>query len=372
VAWGPRLSGLLQAQHPNAKLDAVRGISALVVVCDHISSTFYWRLVGHDSLLATVATIAGRHAVILFFLLSGHLITKSIASNTRHGGFSASDYAAARIARIYPPLIGAIAVCGIVWAIIHGLQLPGSIVYGLPHDLYRDPDSYVMTGTDVLGAISMRGGLTDADAPLWSLFIEVHIYVLAMAVASFWQRKWLVRVACIIAGLAAVFLLRYQAFWIAMWVIGASTVFLKAPRRYAIIIAAFAAICVAIGVAKWGPSELGSNTAHGYMLQLSCAVLYAVGLFYVFPKLHYPRVIVGTANFSYSVYIIHAPLLLLALSLTQDWMGYSFERTSIVVVGAGVAIIAFVIPFAWFLERPKQFKVWILRGLPYAKAVSSQ
>lgn len=359
------LGGMLQPQHANMWLDAARGISALIVVGDHVSSTFFWRLVGHASVLATLSSIAGRQAVIVFFLLSGHLITKSIVSNIGRGEFSITDYATARIARIYPPLIGAIIICGLVWILIHALHLPGSFVYGLPHDLWRDPASYVMTAGDVVNVLFMHGGLSTADAPLWSLFIEFHIYVVAMAVASFWQSNRLAKILCLVLGLAAVFLLRYQAFWIGVWGIGAATVFLGRSQKIANLVAPMAAIAIIGGIILWGPNALGDNTIGAHTLQLFCAILYASGLFYIYPKMHYSRIISGTANFSYSIYIIHMPILLLALSLTQDWIGYSMLRTFIAASVAFIATIALTIRFAQLLERPKQFKALILRILSY-------
>lgn len=364
---------ILQPHHASARLDAARGLSALFVVGDHVCATLFFRLIGTAGAVALISETAGRQAVLVFFLLSGHLITKSVISNIRRGQFSISDYAAARVARIYPPLIGAVVICAIIWLTIHGLQLPGSVAYGLPGDLFRIRDSYKMTGQDVIGILTMRGsgGLMEADGPLWSLVIEVQIYVLVMAIASFWQSAWLLRIVSVMLGLIAAYYLRHQLFWVVIWGIGAATVFLKPPRWLAII-GVGVMLVVIIAMAVWSPSGLVDDTVAAHALQIVCALFYSSVLFFAHPTLHYPRVIVGTANFSYSVYIIHFPLLMLVLSFSQDWIGYSMTRTAVIASLAVIGILGVVIPFAWLLERPKQFKDWILKTVDLARPATGK
>lgn len=70
-----------------------------------------------------------------------------------------------------------------------------------------------------------------------------------------------------------------------------------------------------------------------------------------------------TGDFSYSLYVIHFPLLLLALSATQDFMGSSVWRSCIVATSATIAVIAVSSAFAVFFEDQRRFKPHIYHVL---------
>jgi peptidoglycan/LPS O-acetylase OafA/YrhL len=357
---------ILEPQHPNVRLDVARGVAALVVFAAHIGQILFWRLLGPASAFAVISGIAARHAVLVFFLLSGHLITKSAVSNIRrNGSFAIADYSAARIARIYPPLLGAVAVCLLAWSVIHGLHLPGAAAYSLPGDLYRVRDSFTLSAGEIFRALTIRGGMLEADGPLWSLFIEVQIYAVVMAIAALWRRDLLPKIAAAIIGLAALALLRDSKFYMILWAMGAATAFVSVPRGRAVFIGAaalIAAACVAIVAPALFSQSM--DTPAGQSVQLLCCLFYASALFFAYPAIRYPARLVATANFSYSLYVIHWPLLLLTLSLSQNWIGHSVWRAVAVTCVAAPLILAFVVAAASWLERPDQFKRLLLQLIP--------
>lgn len=92
------------------ELDALRGIAALIVVCGHaLRSSPAW---GESALLRTLDRtplhlfVAGREAVILFFVLSGFVLSLPFW-NGRSTSFG--SYAVKRVARIYLPYLIAMA-----------------------------------------------------------------------------------------------------------------------------------------------------------------------------------------------------------------------------------------------------------------------
>src|SRR5579863_4128464 len=164
----------------NGRLDVARGIAALLVFAEHTKDVLIDRIANNHAVSAIMQFLAF-HAVLVFFVLSGFLITKSITENiARNGTFSASDYLASRLTRIYPPLIGAIILCCVAWAIIHAFGLPGSTAYGLPGDIYRVRDSFSFHPMEIVQALAMRQAMLNVDGPLWTLFIEFQIYMMAM------------------------------------------------------------------------------------------------------------------------------------------------------------------------------------------------
>ncbi|MBK9237042.1 MAG: hypothetical protein IPO19_14005 [Rhodoferax sp.] len=78
--------------------------------------------------LVPILGSAGRHAVLVFYLLSGFLIVQSIGHNIRtHGVFAGRSYFFSRLARLYPPLLLAIVSTTLVAWLINGLALNGSV-----------------------------------------------------------------------------------------------------------------------------------------------------------------------------------------------------------------------------------------------------
>ena len=107
--WLRTMISKLQPIEYHPKFELLRGIAAIIVLIVHAIQLYWFRLIGSSNEIALISGLFGRHAVLLFFLLSGYLITLSILTNIiRNQRFDWTEYAAARIARIYPPLIGAI------------------------------------------------------------------------------------------------------------------------------------------------------------------------------------------------------------------------------------------------------------------------
>jgi peptidoglycan/LPS O-acetylase OafA/YrhL len=65
--------------HP--KFELLRGIAAIIVLIVHAIQLYWFRLIGSSNEIALISGLFGRHAVLLFFLLSGYLITLSILTN---------------------------------------------------------------------------------------------------------------------------------------------------------------------------------------------------------------------------------------------------------------------------------------------------
>ena len=115
-----------KAQQRLGELDSLRGLAALAVVLHHLLLAFrpdrppssflslltlrqkdgwaWWRLL--DTLTPVHMLVAGREAVILFFVLSGFVLSIPM----QRGGTSYAPFAAKRVCRIYLPYLGALAL----------------------------------------------------------------------------------------------------------------------------------------------------------------------------------------------------------------------------------------------------------------------
>jgi peptidoglycan/LPS O-acetylase OafA/YrhL len=301
--------------------DVARGGSALVVLVAHAVHSYWVRYTGPDAALATVTSLCASYAVYVFFGLSGALITRSILANvSRNGRFDGADYLASRIARIYPPLIGSIVLMYAIVLVIRYFDLPGGrYPYGLPSDLFQVRETFGFAAKHWKNALIAEGGFLQPNGPLWSLYIEMKIYIVAFGVAGlvFWRNASSKTIGLAIAG--AGFYYGQQstdfAFYLSIWLAGA-------------------ALNVPFFANRIGFIDLGNGIA--------------------------VRSLANTAGYSYSLYILHFPLLLFTMSLTQAWAGDSVARSVAVTIISLPVIVALSAIFARHSEKSAWFKEKLL------------
>jgi peptidoglycan/LPS O-acetylase OafA/YrhL len=246
----------------NSRLDGgknvARGIAALLVCFAHAYGLFLYPHFGGDTITSHFFGLAAHQSVMVFFAISGFLITKSIIANSkRNDRFSLRDYLFARVARIYPPLVFSVLLTCVFYAVVRGLVLAGSSAE-LPYSVGSFPQSrefFSVTLEDIWYALKMNNGMLLANGPLWSLCVEWWIYiVIGLAVNVFSARGLLQRLLWMGAlGLAASKFYSVNAnalFHLGVWAIGCvmsitnHQVGLFAKRQSAVICSLLMVICM--------------------------------------------------------------------------------------------------------------------------------
>ncbi|UHM90051.1 acyltransferase family protein [Rahnella victoriana] len=161
-------------------LESMRGISAFLVVFAHFYQLFMAR---HEPYFYKYFALAAQSSVMVFFVMSGFLIGKSIQNNTlRNESFSLSQYASSRFQRIYPTLITSILVVFILYHLSFYLFESGSSTFSHP-DIWLKNRSLSFYSSHMFGVMTFTNGLLNSpfsfNAPLWSLPFEVWYYVVA-------------------------------------------------------------------------------------------------------------------------------------------------------------------------------------------------
>jgi len=140
------------------ELDSLRGVAALTVLAYHYSNAFP---AAASPWLRPF--LAGHQAVILFFVLSGFVLSLPFWNKGGNGPYRA--YIVRRIFRIYVPYLAAVALAAIGAAAFYGVRLPLS---GWFADTWRTPVTVGLLGKAVL--MDTRPVLNTA---FWSLRYEM-------------------------------------------------------------------------------------------------------------------------------------------------------------------------------------------------------
>ena len=317
-------------------LDLIRAIAALVVVIGHAHQ------LGMYTGYYPFTMFLQLNAVVVFFVLSGLVIASSAASE----GQTLASYAAARLARILPVALPVLLLShfAAVYCAARGFA---------PEPLGFDDGSIAPLRTVFAGLFlseSVSTGLS-INPPYWSLCYEVWFYVL-FGIATFlkgWQRNVWLGIGCLVAGANIVLLLP-------AWLAGVTLARMKntaeitpsqARLRITLALAAlFTAEMIGpvIGPLFWKVATWTLGHSHYAPSYIALAFCFAYGLTGLRALLGadntllepFAKPIKWTADMSFSLYLLHWPLLtvLRANGVTAGGNALGF----VVIVAAVVAV----------------------------------
>ncbi len=354
---------LPQPRQPLIALDLLRTLAALEVVLFHVRREGFVEFgalpIDQQSPFVAVPfvlTQLGREAVLVFFVLSGFLVGGQIISRLQCGSFRLADYAVDRSTRILLPLIPACLLTEAINVLV-----------------FHRPDRMVdfLASTSGLNGVVGRG--IAGNGVLWTLSYEIWFYIAggACAVLLSARNGAAAGRALAVAGICAVIFSRLEARYLLYWVVGALAVFcLQVKYRRSLALAGGAVALAAVWqhqtawIGEWfAPRAI-------VLYQLSEAGI-AVGLALMMPALcsdglnrrfHSVRQVAAmAAGCSYSLYLIHAPLLFLMRPLLPRAAAITANSLEAVLIRLIVIAIG-VAAFYWCFERnTNRLRRW-LRG----------
>ena len=324
-------------------LDALRGIAAFLVLtfhCAQVSPDFAER--GNPLSLATwldpwswlkftplrVLVSSGPPAVVLFFTLSGFVLALPFL-RSRNGPVSYAEFATKRVFRIYPPFAFAILVSATLYAAIHPEPIPAlgkafnEVLWDQPLSAGYGARNLMMTG--------LNPDMT-LDRVMWSLVHELRIslvFPLLLVLTRRWPAPTLLAslvfsVACTAAlagaearsiAMSLVDTGRFVVLFVAGIVIAAN---IEAIQRWVARLARWQAALLWIGAVALTQSP-GPTVSHYYdfiwgagavtLIAMTVGSARADRLLSAAPLVWLGRV-------SYSLYLIHVPLLIAAVHVT--------------------------------------------------------
>src|ERR1700722_7768894 len=184
--------GVSLKQNRFIELDSLRGLAALIVVLHHLRLVWQGDAEPTSGVLRSLLTAvnpAGNGAVILFFVLSGFVLSLPAAAGRPQPYIT---FAIRRVFRIYLPYLMALAfaVAGAYW--LHGI-ITRNIWF---HAFWSEPLNWGLVGRHVLFVGVYN---TDQfDNPIWSLVHEMRISLIfpfLCALVLRFKSKWSLAIA---------------------------------------------------------------------------------------------------------------------------------------------------------------------------------
>jgi peptidoglycan/LPS O-acetylase OafA/YrhL len=320
-------------KHRFRSVDALRGLAALVVVVHHLIGSLPGGIRGQLGFLESAFGMGGRFAVMLFFVLSGFVLSLPYfaGKNLAYG-----PYLLRRFCRLYPPFAFAVLISALLCWLLGGPLLP--IASSWLNDPWSEPPTVgvvmshlLMTGIGERQSISL-------DGPIWSLIIEMRVSLIFPLLVLYTRRFGLAGVA---VSLVAAFVcakcqsalgentaalvgeslagtLLFTGRFIFMFLLGVMLaarldrireMFLKAPPMlHAMFFGGIVSIWMVLAYTKAMAPHLGYVDVFSGVF-----TLYLIISCVAFPKVSAMlsgRVCLWLGDISYSLYLIHLPVLM--------------------------------------------------------------
>jgi peptidoglycan/LPS O-acetylase OafA/YrhL len=336
------------------ELDAIRGSSAIIVAVAHFVQIWVVPSVNYNSCISQVTGLAATYAVNIFFVLSGFMIALSaIRHRTPQGSFEFLEFFKSRAYRLLPPYYAAVFLSISFVFFINVTGLYGAQTYRLPGDIDIVRESAFVNRGDLIWSATLFYGVIDNvgrslyfNGPLWSLSIEWWLYVLCAVGTYAWLNRNLAARIGFALALVGLFIwgdpvfLKFGTVWLCAFAMGLSIAQgYRISIRHTLLAAGVCAVAmVAFSYGQlWqslldrsAPTIVGSGIAMAFYMAWRSSEVQNAG-----PIV---RLLSASAGWSYTLYLIHFPIMMLGFSLTRP-LAHQFGP-----------VIEYLVGFIWLLS----------------------
>ncbi|ARW18216.1 acyltransferase family protein [Komagataeibacter europaeus] len=329
------------------QLTSLRGVACLVVLFGHAIQVFRYQnpqRTGARAAVHDIVTYAfnAEAAVVLFFVLSGCVLSLSLRKYTHLTGRIVGSFYIKRVFRIYPLLWFSIGLAIASMVVARGWVGDGVFVGWLSRNL-QTPVSVRNT------VMSVAGVFTRYNGPMWSLRVEL-MYSVAFPFLFWLVRAPRLRVVTL-TGLAAIALLplphEVGTVFALSFGVGALIPLLPttlSPRHglYALL-ALVVLLYDRYALAGSGLPERIPDMIETVAAFILIRDLYASGRQY---RVLLSRPVIAIGELSYGIYLLHLPIMLMVFSVAGHVVGTAALLAHPSLTQAGLGIMTVVLTTA--------------------------
>ena len=347
----------------------MRGIAALAVAAGHTRTlTLYDYDAGQVGILGKIfyfATGLGHQSVIIFFVLSGFLISMSIEKKRQKGNWSPMSYDSDRIVRLLTVLWPALLL---TWGCDQlGLNLfPNSLAYmggilTLPSLMPAEKTNFIFFLGNMFFLQGIAVPIFGSNTPLWSLSYEFWYYALYPLFFSilFSAKKFYYSILLAAISLFIFWMIGNEGqFYFLIWLMGVGAFFLS---NYEYKILKYP-IILGLAVVFWGITIIATRSSllpaifNDFSLGIITSVLIAILSKKIDNPVLFEKVSVSLSKISYSVYLVHMPLSVLISSwLTPERHIWNAEGLMIFITTFVLVLIGCYM--MWYFFERKTFQI---------------
>jgi peptidoglycan/LPS O-acetylase OafA/YrhL len=357
-------------------LDLIRGISAILVVMEHLGSRLF---VGYGNvenqnlfvMFLYLLNILGGPAVIIFFVLSGLFISRSILKTVYENKWSWKSYLINRLSRLLVVLFPALILTFVLDSIAATY-----FEYDGYDNLFNNLKVFI---GNLFFLQNIFVGVYGSNAPLWSLNYEFWYYMLLPILLQpfIYKQKFIVKTISMFVAMIIISTIgtRMNSYFL-IWLIGMIVLLLPKIKFMKKGISPVLALVLLFAVIPVRPLMMtgrlftGTWTEDLFIIDLIIGLAFA---FFIYTLLHclppkirsinlgwLGRISKLFAGFSFSLYLIHYPI----INIVYYWCaknGFAGFQPNFLSIILEVLIVIAICFIAYIFSQITEAKTYVIR-----------
>jgi peptidoglycan/LPS O-acetylase OafA/YrhL len=319
-------------------INFLRWISAFVVVISHSRRLTFipYDDLGNPSISSSffyLATGFGHQAVIIFFVLSGYLVSSSLLKNTFITRDVILRYFIDRFARIYPPLVLALIFTALAtYCVSNFLEDPWRLFPSSNNGHFEKLNTTSFDPITFFGNLfalqTVHVSVFGYNLPLWSLAYEIWFYIwfpLLVIIFSFNMITWQRCICALILITTLMLMGNHMSLYFFIWLVGFSINYIVLPQAIKI---KWIAWFLLGSVLLFTRVQSFINDLFILDIILSLAVVLLIVSYKNVPdQRNQNKKLINKymADFSYSLYLVHYPVIMILSSIFYTYYNYGFQ-----------------------------------------------
>ncbi|MGQ7884891.1 acyltransferase family protein [Paenibacillus sp. WC2504] len=358
-------------------LDFLRGLAAILVLMEHLGSRLF---LGYGYLqnptaiikLLYLLNLLGGPSVIVFFVLSGLFISRSVLKSIMDNKWSWKTYLVNRLSRLYVVLIPALCL-----TVIADKLASHFFDYNRYIDNYSNIKEFV---GNLFYLQNIYVGSYGSNGPLWSLSYEFWYYMLFPAIILLLRnQKKILKVVYLFIALAIILLIgQRMSYYFLIWLVGMLVLLLPATSRVKnkfTMTASLLLVCLAMfmrPLVNNGRLFVDHDTNNLFIVDLFIGLSLGL-LIYIFMQgtaketkpesknKWFEKTSKLIASFSFSLYLIHYPI----INVVYYWAaknGFKGLQPNLLSVLIEILLVAFMCTIAFMFSRITEVRTNVVRA----------